>query len=166
MGLLLDLLEFLVLPNMPHQHHQELACCVLQVLQQWNLTPNPWMYTMFGLENNKHACTGMGIVVRLWSHVDTCSPVAAECVKLLHLILWHTRRQRERQSNTDAATFQSLLVEYSQFHKAACTSMVVDETVSKSLRTMAAMQLQEIALDEEDLQDLHRELAGQQHQHK
>jgi len=160
MAVLLDLLEFDILPNIQQQQQQLLACSILQVLQKWCMSQCGvvWMHTLFGIQEY-WACTGMSVVVRLWNSIDNTT-VAAECVRVLHLVLWHVRRQRERseslfsQQEEDPHSFRSLLVEHAELHKAACNHMVVNKDIPTSLRQLAAMQLHELALDEEELEDV------------
>jgi hypothetical protein len=135
------------------------------------------MRTQFGLQE-RWSCTGIGVVVRVLSHVVTNKSndfnnnnnnrIASDCVRLLHLVLWHVRRQRERCENNSTesskpgehVSFRSLLVEYAEFHRSACNLMLANDNVSEDVRRLVAMQLQEIAEDEEEMEDIRRQMAA------
>lgn len=184
MRMVLDLLEFRVLPDI-YLHRKE-CIAILQLLQRWCLDPNgvALLRTQFGLPNQQQqwSCTGISVVVRIWNKVlvqrtssgdsnndnNTIMSIAANCVRLLHLVLWHVRRDRERceqsnnndKNNTTYCSFRSVLVEHAELHRAACNTMLILEDTPQEIKQLVAMQLQEILEDEEELQDILRQMAA------
>jgi hypothetical protein len=161
MGYLLDLLEYWVLPNTETQF--ESGCDILRILTKWCQSPDGfmWLRTQFALCEDQWACTGVGIVVRLWNKVMTSNDsnmiLAVECIRLLHLVLNHL--QRERSESSPSCSFRSLVSEYPELYRSASHMTLANENVSPDIQRLVAIQLEEIAYDEEELEELRQAVA-------
>ena len=174
MGTLLDMLEYAT-----DQSELLLACDILRVLQRSCQAPEgvTWLRTRFILqqqhEQRSWACTGVGLVVLLWNKVmttdDNCEMqqvVVDECVRLLNLVLWHLQRQRQRSdcggTNNDdeeACSFRSVLTEHAELHKSASHATLASSTVSADIQRLVRHALDEIAMDEDELEELRQAVA-------
>jgi hypothetical protein len=167
MGYLLDLLEYWVLPN-DATIEFELGCDILRILTRWCCqSPNGilGMRTQFQQdENQQWACTGVGICVQLWnSNMTTTTSkhsnvlLVEECIRLLHLVLQHVHRQRSE--SLPSCSFRSLVSEYPELYRSASHMTLVSEHVSPDIQRLVAIQLEEIAYDEEEVEELRQAVA-------